>query len=258
MRIDFNADVGESFGTFTIGEDEKLFLNITSANIACGFHAGDFNVMQATVKRAKEQGVAVGAHPGYPDLQGFGRRDLKMTPSEIYNSIVYQIGALKQFCEIHRVPLQHVKPHGALYNAAAENQAVAEAVAKAVHDAAPDSILFGLCNSELVKAGERLGLRTASEAFADRRYTDEGKLTSRLMPNAVLKTYEEILDQVREIVLHQRVKTAGGNWVSLKADTICFHGDGQNVAHHTALVREALEKEGVQVLQVGITNDSSI
>jgi 5-oxoprolinase (ATP-hydrolysing) subunit A len=258
MRIDFNADVGESFGTFTIGEDEKLFLNITSANIACGFHAGDFNVMQATVKRAKEQGVAVGAHPGYPDLQGFGRRELKMTPSEIYNSIVYQIGALKQFCEIHSVTLQHVKPHGALYNAAAENQNVAEAVARAVHDAAPDSILFGLCNSELVEAGKRLGLKTASEAFADRRYTDEGKLTSRLLPNAVLKTYEEILDQVREIVFHQRVKTASGNWVSLKADTICFHGDGQNVAHHTEQIREALEKEGVQVLRVGITDDSAI
>jgi 5-oxoprolinase (ATP-hydrolysing) subunit A len=257
MRIDFNADVGESFGSFKIGEDEQLFLHITSANIACGFHAGDFNVMQATVKKAKEHGVAIGAHPGYPDLQGFGRRDVKMTPSEIYNMVVYQIGALKQFCEIHGVPLQHVKPHGALYNVAAVNQEVAQAIAKAVYDTVPDSVLFGLCNSELIQAGERLGLKTASEAFADRRYTDDGRLSSRQLSNAVLHTYEEILDQVREIIFNQRVKTASGKWIPLKADTICFHGDGQNVAKHTALIREALANENVRTLRVGAPDDST-
>lgn len=258
MRIDFNGDIGESFGSFKIGDDDQLFLHITSANIACGFHAGDFNVMQATVKKAKEHGVAVGAHPGYPDLQGFGRRDLKMTSSEIYNMVVYQIGALKQFCDIHGVALQHVKPHGALYNVGAVNQEVAEAIAKAVYDAVPEAILFGLCNSELIQAGERQGLKTASEAFADRRYTDEGRLSSRQLPNAVLHSCEEILEQVREIIFNQRVKTASGNWVPLKADTICFHGDGQNVPQHTALIREALEKEGVQILQAGARDDSTL
>jgi len=258
MRIDFNADVGESFGSYTIGDDEQLFRHITSANIACGFHAGDFNIMQATVKQAKKHGVAVGAHPGYPDLQGFGRRDLNMTPSEIYNMVVYQVGALKQFCEIQRVPLQHVKPHGALYNLGAVDQDVAEAIAKAVRDAVPEAILFGLCNSELIRAGKRCGLKTASEAFADRRYTDEGRLTSRHMPHAVLHTYEEILDQVREIVFNKRVRTATGNWIPLEADTLCFHGDGQNVAHHTALIRDALAKENVQVLHVGASDDSTL
>jgi 5-oxoprolinase (ATP-hydrolysing) subunit A len=252
MRIDLNADVGESFGSYTIGEDGNLFEYITSANIACGFHAGDFNVIHDTVKRAKEKGVAVGAHPGYPDLQGFGRRNLQMTQQEIYNCIVYQIGALKMFCELHDVPVQHVKPHGALYNTAAENPAVAQAIAEAVYDTVPNAYLFGLCNGELIKAGRKVGLRVASEAFADRQYTDEGRLCSRLQPNAVLKTSEEILAQVHEIVFHQRVKGLSGNWVSLQADTICFHGDGANVAEHTAKIRQALEKENILVQAVGL------
>lgn len=255
MRIDLNADVGESFGAFTIGEDKELFHHITSANIACGFHAGDFNVMQETVKRAKEKGVAVGVHPGYPDLQGFGRRPVQMTAKEIYNAVVYQIGALRMFCEIQDIPLQHVKPHGALYNAAAENQVIAEAVAEAVYDSVPEVYLFGLCNSELIAAGRKIGLKTASEAFADRLYTDEGKLCSRLLPEAVLKSYDEILNQVKEIVFNKRVKSQTGKWLPLSADTICFHGDGENVSHHTMLIRKSLEDEGVYVGAVGKPND---
>lgn len=251
MRIDLNADVGESFGSYTIGDDRNLFEYITSANIACGFHAGDFNVMHDTVKQAKEKGVAVGAHPGYPDLQGFGRRNLQMSPREIYNSVVYQIGALKMFCDLHQQPMQHVKPHGALYNSAAENPLVAEAIAEAVYDTVPDAYLFGLCNGELVKAGRKIGLKVVSEAFADRQYTYEGRLCSRLQPNAVLKKYEEILAQVREIIFHQRVKGLSGVWVPLTADTICFHGDGANVVQHTAQIRQALEKENILVKAVG-------
>lgn len=251
MRIDLNADVGESFGSYTMGDDWNLFDYITSANIACGFHAGDYNVMHDTVKQAKEKGVAVGAHPGYPDLQGFGRRNLQMTPREIYNSVVYQIGALKMFCDIHVVPLQHVKPHGALYNTAAEDTAVAEAIAEAVYDTVPGAYLFGLCNGELVKAGRKVGLKTASEAFADRQYTDEARLCSRLQPNAVLKKHEEIIVQVREIIFHQRVKGLSGAWVPLTADTICFHGDGTNVVQHTAQIRQALEKENILIKALG-------
>lgn len=251
MRIDLNADVGESFGTFKIGEDKELFRHITSANIACGFHAGDFNVMQESVKRAKEQGVGIGAHPGYPDLQGFGRRALQMTQREIYNCVVYQIGALRIFCDILGVPLQHVKPHGALYNTAAETPAVAEAVAEAVYDSASEAYLFGLTNSELIKAGQKVGLKTASEAFADRLYTDDGRLCSRLLPNAVLKSFDDIFAQVEEMVFNNRIKTQSGQWLPIKADTICLHGDGEHVAHHTMLIRKDLEKAGVLVKSIG-------
>ncbi|KOP71937.1 LamB/YcsF family protein [Cytobacillus solani] len=251
MRIDLNADIGESFGAYTIGEDQALFQHITSANIACGFHAGDFNVIKETVKSAKNFGVAIGAHPGYPDLQGFGRRELQMTAREIYNCVVYQIGALKIFCEIHGAPLQHVKPHGALYNAAAEKSEVAEAIAEAVYDSIPEAYLFGLCNSELIHAGQKIGLKTASEAFADRRYTDEGRLCSRLLQDAVLKSFDDILGQVKEIVINGRVRTQSGQLLSLQADTICFHGDGKNAALYTSKIRKLLEDAGVLVRSVG-------
>lgn len=252
MRIDLNADIGESFGAYTIGEDQSLFQHITSANIACGFHAGDFNVMRETVKSAKDFGVAIGAHPGYPDLQGFGRRELQMAAREIYNCVVYQIGALKIFCEIHEVPLQHVKPHGALYNAAAEKSEVAEAIAEAVYDSIPEAYLFGLCNSELIHAGQKIGLKTASEAFADRRYTEDGRLCSRLLPDAVLQSFDDILGQVKEMVFNGRVKTPSGQWLSLQADTICFHGDGKNAALYSSEIRKVLESAGVLVRSVGM------
>ena len=161
MRIDLNADVGESFGQFMVGEDEALFSSITSANVACGFHAGDFNVMQKTVEQAAGQQVSIGAHPGYPDLQGFGRREMMMSSREIYNAVVYQIGALKQFCDIQGVTLNHVKPHGALYNTASINRTVADAIAEAVYDTVPNAYLYGLCTSELLQAGNKIGLKTA-------------------------------------------------------------------------------------------------
>ena len=258
LKIDINADVGESFGGYSIGEDESLFPYISSANIACGFHAGDFNVMNETVKKAKENKVAVGAHPGFPDLQGFGRRQLEMSTREIYNCVVYQIGALKIFCDIHHVPLQHVKPHGALYNAAAKNPLIAEAIAEAVYDSVPDAYLFGLYNSELIIAGKKRGLKTCSEAFADRQYEDDGTLCSRQQPHAVLKTNDEILRQVNEIVFNHRVKTISGNWIPIDAGTICFHGDGANVVSHTAFVRHALEAANVSIQPVGAKDDSSI
>ena len=253
MRIDLNADVGESYGQFTIGEDDALFESITSANIACGFHAGDFNVMQRTVEKAARQNVTIGAHPGYPDIQGFGRRTMAMPPREVYNAVVYQIGALKQFCAIKGMPISHVKPHGALYNTAAVDVTIAEAIAEAVYDSVPDAYLYGLCNSELVHAGKRIGLKTAGEAFADRRYTAEGTLCSRLLANAVLLTYKEIEKQVKNIVLNKQVQTVSGEVISLQADTICFHGDGVGVAAHVGRVRKALEVAGVSVQTLGVT-----
>ncbi|MBE1556031.1 LamB/YcsF family protein [Sporosarcina limicola] len=251
MRIDINADVGESFGAYKMGEDEKLFPFITSANIACGFHAGDFNVMQDTVQKAAKQGIAIGAHPGYPDLQGFGRRNLSMAPREVYHAVVYQIGALHMFCKINGVPVSHVKPHGALYNTAAIDVEIAEAIAEAVYDTVPEAYLFGLCNSEIIRAGEKIGLKTAGEAFADRRYDISGRLCSRTLPNAVLHTTEAIEQQVLSIVLDGKVQTIGGGTIPLKADTICFHGDGSEVAKRAELIRAALQSNHVIIQAIG-------
>ncbi|WP_318618113.1 5-oxoprolinase subunit PxpA [Sporosarcina sp. YIM B06819] len=251
MRIDLNADVGESYGAFTIGEDAALLTSITSANIACGFHAGDFNVMRQTVEMAVNHNVSIGAHPGYPDIQGFGRRAMAMPPRDIYNMVVYQIGALKQFCAIQGVAVTHVKPHGALYNTAAIDVRVANAIAEAVYDTVPEAYLFGLCHSELLSAGKRIGLQTAGEAFADRRYDEAGRLCSRLLPTAVLHTDEEIEQQVMDIVLHGRVQTITGTTIALEADTLCFHGDGINVAKRVRQMRQALETAGVSIRPLG-------
>lgn len=207
--------------------------------------------MQTTVKLAIENSIAVGAHPGYPDLQGFGRRDLDMTPQEIYNCVVYQIGALKAFCDVNGITLQHVKPHGALYNKGAADPLIAEAIAKATFDAAPGAIVFGLAGSELVKQAEKNGLRTAAEAFADRTYTDEGYLTPRSHPESVIKEQDMILEQVKNMVIHKKVRTLGGNWLSLNADTICFHGDGQKAADMARFIRAELENEGVKIQSAG-------
>ena len=253
MRIDLNADVGESFGSYTIGEDEMLFDFITSANIACGFHAGDFNIMRETVELAAAKKISIGAHPGYPDLQGFGRRAIQMPPREIYNAVVYQIGALKQFCDIQGENISHVKPHGALYNSATIDANVAEAIAEAVYDTVPTAYLYGLCASELLIAGNKIGLKLAGEAFADRRYTADGNLCSRMLPNAVIHTYEEIEKQIVDIVVHNKLQTISGETIELQADTICFHGDGVGVANYAKRIRQVLAKESIQVIAPGET-----
>lgn len=251
MRIDLNADVGESYGSYRIGEDAKLFDFITSANIACGFHAGDFNIMRETVEMAAMKNVSIGAHPGYPDLQGFGRRAIQMSPREIYNAVVYQIGALKQFCDIQGVPVSHVKPHGALYNTAAIDKTIAEAIAEAVYDSVPTAYLYGLCQSELVVAGNKIGLQVAGEAFADRRYTASAHLCSRLLPNAVIDTYQEIEKQITDIIVHKQVQAITGEIIEINADTICFHGDGVGVAEHAKMIRRVLKSASIQVASPG-------
>lgn len=247
MRIDLNADVGESFGNYSIGEDSELFRVITSANIACGFHAGDFTVMNKTIKVAKDKGVSIGAHPGFPDKQGFGRRNMALSPKEIYEMVVYQIGALQAFCHIHHLGLSHVKPHGALYNLAADDADIAMSIAQAVFDTAPNAILFGLCNSELQKAGITIGLKTAGEAFADRKYDDNGRLINRSHSNAVLTTFDDIVKQVESIVMKKQVETISGKIIEMSADTICFHGDGKNVAEIVQKTRKILEAKSVKV-----------
>lgn len=247
MKIDINADVGESFGHYQLGSDEELFKVITSANVACGFHAGDFRVMNHTIKIAKENNISIGAHPGYPDLQGFGRREMNMSPEEVYELVVYQLGALHAFCKVNQVRINHVKPHGALYNTASKDRETADAIAHAVKDIFPHATLYGLCNGELIEAGNSVGIKTAAEAFADRRYDEKGFLVSRSIADSVISDLEQIVQQVENIVINRRVLTVNKTYIPIEADTLCFHGDGMNVASIVEQVRNRLVEMNVSI-----------
>lgn len=246
-RVDLNCDMGESFGRYQLGEQKEILKYITSANIACGFHAGDPTVMRETVKVAIENGVKIGAHPGLPDLNGFGRREMKITPQEGYDMVVYQIGALQGVLQTFKEPMQHVKPHGALFNMAARDQELAEAIAKAVYDVNPALVLFGLASSELTRAGEKIGLRTAHEVFADRTYQMDGSLTSRLEADALITDMEKASAQVVRMVTAGKVTSQQGTEVSLKADTICIHGDGAHALEFAQYVNDQLQANNVEI-----------
>lgn len=246
-KIDLNCDMGESFGKYTIGSDEQIISAITSANIACGFHAGDPATMRKTVNLAMEHSVCIGAHPGLDDLSGFGRRNIAISPQEVYDLVVYQIGALYGFVVAEGAVLQHVKPHGALYNMAAVNRELANAVAEAVHKINPELILYGLSGSELISAGKRLGLKTANEVFADRTYQIDGTLTPRSKANALIKDEKMAIAQVLKIVKDQRVMTTTGEEVPIKADTICIHGDGERSVEFARKINKTLKEQGVNV-----------
>ncbi|PWK15812.1 LamB/YcsF family protein [Tumebacillus permanentifrigoris] len=246
-RVDLNCDMGESYGVYRIGQDEQVLDIVTSANIACGFHAGDPATMRRTVHLALERGVAIGAHPGLPDLVGFGRRQFEITPREAYDMTIYQIGSLDAFARASGVQLQHVKPHGALYNMAAVNRKLAEAIAEAVYDLDGRMMLFGLASSELVKAGERIGLVTAHEVFADRTYQADGTLTPRNHAQALITDPEQSVHQVLRLITEGRVRSLTGEDVSLQADTICLHGDGAHALAFAQRIREALEAEDILV-----------
>ena len=247
MQIDLNCDCGESYGAWTLGDDAALLQYVTSANVACGGHAGDPDVMRRTVHLAHERGVAVGAHPGYPDLAGFGRRSLPMTPEQITNSVLAQIGALAAIAHVEGAQLTHVKPHGALYNDAAINFTLAEAIAYAVAVFDQKLILVGLAGSDLIRAGEAAGLRVAHEAFADRRYEADGTLRSRSLPGAVLDDPSEAAAQALSIVTQGNAQTIDGVHVPIKAYTLCVHGDLPGAAARAAAVRKALDAAGVAV-----------
>lgn len=249
-----NCDLGESFGAYTVGQDEGMLRLITSANVACGFHAGDPGVMRRTVKLALQQNVAIGAHPGLPDLPGFGRRWMDISPQEAYDLVVYQIGALSAFVQSEGGHLQHVKPHGALYNKAASNQALADAIAEAVYKVDPQLILFGLSGSELVRSGERIGLRTAHEVFADRTYQQDGSLTSRRAPDALITDVEQSAAQVIRMIKEGIVKSQQGDDVKLRADTVCIHGDGPHALAFARHLREACVESGVAIQSVDRLN----
>lgn len=246
-EIDLNCDLGESFGQYKIGEQEEILRYITSANIACGFHAGDPSVMQKTVELAVKYDVKIGAHPGLPDLVGFGRREMMITAEEAYNIVVYQVGALQGFVTAACARMQHVKPHGALYNMAAKDRTLAEAIAQAVFDLSPQLILYGLASSELTKAGERLGLRTAHEVFADRNYEANGFLTSRTHKDALITSKEEAVERMLRFVKEGRVKARTGEDIALKAQTICLHGDSPHAVDFARYAHEMLAKQHIKL-----------
>lgn len=247
MQIDLNCDLGEAFGNYSFGGDKDIIPLITSANIACGFHAGDENVMNETIQLAKENNVGIGAHPGLPDLQGFGRRKMDIKPKEIYNLVVYQLGALNGFCKIHGTRINHVKPHGALYNMGAKNKEIAQAIAQAVYDFDKSLVLIGLSNTLLISEAEALGLRTASEVFADRRYEDDGQLVSRQESDATITNTDEALQQVLKMVTENKVVSKNGKEIDLQADTICVHGDGAHALDFVTQIRKKLTKEGIDI-----------
>lgn len=247
MQIDLNCDLGEAFGNYSFGGDKDILPLITSANIACGFHAGDADVMNETIQLAKKNKIGIGAHPGLPDLQGFGRRKLDMTPDEIYNIVVYQLGALNGFCQIHDVKMNHVKPHGALYQMGAKDEAIANAIAKAVYDFDSSLVFVGLANTLLISEAEKVGLKTASEVFADRRYEDDGQLVSRKETDAVITDSEEALEQVVKMVTENKVISKNNKEITLQADTICVHGDGAHALEFVTKIREKLTKEGIDI-----------
>jgi 5-oxoprolinase (ATP-hydrolysing) subunit A len=225
-QIDLNCDMGESFGAWTMGNDEALMNLISSANIACGFHAGDATIMRKTAELALQKNVAIGAHPAFPDLQGFGRRNMQLSPQEIYDICVYQIGAMFGTVRALGGKLHHVKPHGALYNMAAKDQNLAKAISEATKAIHPDLILYGLSGSHLISEAEKIGLKTASEVFADRTYQNDGNLTLRTQSNAVIENTQDAVNQVIMMIEKQCVISTDGSEVPLKTDTVCIHGDG--------------------------------
>jgi len=247
LSIDINCDLGEGFGNYPMLNDEILFDYISSANIACGFHAGDSQTMEHSVKLASQKGVAIGAHPGLQDLQGFGRREMKISPREAYQITLYQIGALYGFVKAAGAKLNHVKPHGALYNMAAKDTKLADALAQAVFDFDPSLIFYGLSGSELIKAAELKGLTTASEVFADRTYQDDASLTPRSQPNALITDSELAINQVLLMIKGQKILSINNNWIPLKADTVCLHGDGPHALTFARLLISRLSKEGIEI-----------
>ena len=252
MRIDINSDVGESFGAYTIGHDAGLMKSITSANIAAGFHGGDPSVLRDTIRQAKTHGVAVGAHPGFPDLVGFGRRELNVTPKEAEDFVLYQVAAVAGVAAAEGVAMQHVKPHGALFNMAVRNAELSAAIARAVAAIDRSLILFGLPGSEILTAGRAAGLRVASEVFADRAYEPDGSLASRRKPGSVIHDPEAVVARAVRMVRDRTVVATDGSVVQLDADTMCVHGDTPGSDDLAAKIRAGLEAAGVTVKAIGL------
>jgi UPF0271 protein len=243
MKIDLNCDLGESFGRYTLGNDTAIMPLITSANIACGFHAGDSVTMQASVRLAKQHGVAIGAHPGWPDLQGFGRRDMSFSPEETEALVLYQIGALAAFAKAEGVEISHVKPHGALYNQSARDRGLADAIARAVKRFSANLFLVGLAGAASIEAALEIGLHISSEGVPDRGYTSEGTLMPRSQTGAILASVEEVAAHAVDLALNG-IQFRGRR---ARVNTLCLHGDNSHAVENARKVRDALQKAGIEV-----------
>ena len=249
-KIDLNSDLGEGFGSYKAGMDDQIIPLITSANIACGFHAGDPQIMEKTVALCKQNNVRAGAHPGYPDLVGFGRRNLAASPAEVKAMMTYQIGALAAFCKAQGVELAHVKPHGAMYNMAAKDYALAVAICEAVREFDPALPLLALSGSQMQKAAEATGTRFASEVFADRAYEDDGTLVARSKPGSMITDEDEAVARVVEMVKEHRVRTISGKYIEIDPHSVCVHGDSAKALLFVEKIRAGLTAEGITICPI--------
>ena len=250
MKIDINSDIGESFGNYKMHNDAEIIKHITSANIACGFHAGDPLVMEKTVKLALEHNVCIGAHPGYPDLLGFGRRSIKISDDELHAMILYQVGALKTITEVLGGKLSHVKLHGAMYNDYANDYKKAKIVAKALYKISPDLIFVGLAQSQCLQAARDAGLKTANEVFADRPYNDDGSLVSRIYQGAVIQDLDVCLKQIKQMIIDKSVQSINGNRIEIYADSICVHGDNDCALEFLKGLNDFLTENNIEVVNL--------
>ena len=248
-RIDFNCDMGESFGMYKMGFDEEVIKHITSANIACGFHAGDPMWMRHTVELAEAHGVAIGAHPSFPDLNGFGRRNMVVSPTEAKNDVTYQVGALQAFTASKK--LQHVKPHGAMYNMAVNDESLAQAICESVMDVDPQMILVALAGSRWIDIAEDMGMKVAREIFADRALNPDGTLVSRSQPGSVIHDTNEVVERSLRMVTEGKATAISGEEIDVQADSLCLHGDTPGAVEMAAELKRELEAAGVEILPLG-------
>lgn len=247
FRVDLNSDLGESFGRYTLGMDDKIIPLITSANVACGYHASDPVVMDRTVSMAKEAGIRVGAHPGFPDLMGFGRRNMAVSPAEAKAYVLYQLGALEGFCRAKGVKLQHVKPHGALYNMAAKDYELSKGICEAIYEFDKELIVLALSGGELAHAAKDMGLRTALEVFADRAYEEDGTLVNRRKEGAMITDENEAIARVVRMIKEKKVTAITGKDIPIQADSVCVHGDGVKALAFVEKIRATLTAEGIEI-----------
>lgn len=247
FRVDLNSDLGESFGRYTLGMDDKIIPLITSANVACGYHASDPVVMEKTVAMAKDAGIRVGAHPGFPDLMGFGRRNMAVSPAEAKAYVLYQLGALEGFCRSNGMKLQHVKPHGALYNMAAKDYELSRGICEAVCEFDPNLIVLALSGGELAHAAKDMGLKTALEVFADRAYEEDGTLVNRRKEGSMITDEKEAIARVVRMIKEKKVTAITGKDIPIQADSVCVHGDGVKALAFVEKIRKTLTEEGVEI-----------
>lgn len=250
-KVDLNADLGESFGSYTIGLDAEVTKYVTSANVACGFHAGDPLVLGDTLRLAKERGIAVGAHPGYPDLMGFGRRSMACSPDEVQAYVTYQLGAFAAFAKAHGLEIQHVKAHGAMYNTAGKDLSQALAICRAVRAFDPSIRLLALAGSRMVDAADELGLRCASEVFADRAYEEDGSLVARSKEGSMITDESVAISRVVRMVREGKVQAITGKDIPVRCDSVCVHGDNEHAVQFVKTIRERLTAEGIDVVPFG-------